>query len=127
MSPAPTSTGAPTWTGGGPPGPVGGPGELGDEQADISATLTAYTTRAGEPGRTLHGLGSATSQGYPGSDRSSRPASKSRMGREAGTAIDPDCYAALEHVLKRAATESSLDVPAVREVPALSEDYHQAA
>jgi len=49
------------------------------------------------------------------------------MGREAGTAIDPDCYAALEHVLKRAATESSLDVPAVREVPALSEDYHQAA
>jgi putative nucleotidyltransferase with HDIG domain len=49
------------------------------------------------------------------------------MGREAGTAIDPDCYAALEHVLTSADEASSIDIPAVRVVPALSEDYRQAA
>src|SRR5262245_19952408 len=35
--------------------------------------------RAGEPGRTLHGLGSVTLQGYSGPDRYLRVTSKSRM------------------------------------------------
>jgi HD-GYP domain-containing protein (c-di-GMP phosphodiesterase class II) len=50
------------------------------------------------------------------------------MGREVGTAIDPDCYSALASVLHtapgRAATEQT---PAARSVPALAEDYDQAA
>jgi HD-GYP domain-containing protein (c-di-GMP phosphodiesterase class II) len=50
------------------------------------------------------------------------------MGREVGTAIDPDCYAALASVLHtapgRAANEHT---PAARSVPALAEDYDQAA
>jgi putative nucleotidyltransferase with HDIG domain len=50
------------------------------------------------------------------------------MGREVGTAVDPDCYSALESVLQtapgRAAGENT---PAARSVPALAEDYDQAA
>ena len=48
------------------------------------------------------------------------------MGRDVGTAIDPDCFRALEHVLVDAA-EDAPDVPAVKLVPELGEDYHQAA
>jgi putative nucleotidyltransferase with HDIG domain len=50
------------------------------------------------------------------------------MRREVGTGIDPECYAALEQVLGtchgRAVTDNT---PAARSVPALAEDYAQAA
>ena len=49
------------------------------------------------------------------------------MGREVGTAVDPDCYAALEGVLQTAGREPSKNTPAARSVPALAEDYDQAA
>jgi putative nucleotidyltransferase with HDIG domain len=48
------------------------------------------------------------------------------IGREAGTAIDPECFAALQKVLaddRGPVTE----IPAARVVPALAEDYQQAA
>jgi HD-GYP domain-containing protein (c-di-GMP phosphodiesterase class II) len=50
------------------------------------------------------------------------------MRREVGTGVDPYCYAALTSVLQnspgRAVNEHP---PAARSVPALAEDYHQAA
>jgi putative nucleotidyltransferase with HDIG domain len=50
------------------------------------------------------------------------------MRRDAGTAIDPDCYAALRVVLAhQVADEPQAGVPAVYVVPALAEDYSQAA
>lgn len=50
------------------------------------------------------------------------------MGREVGTAIDPDCYAALESVLQTAPGRAPGDnTPAARSVAALAEDYAQAA
>jgi putative nucleotidyltransferase with HDIG domain len=48
------------------------------------------------------------------------------MGRDVGSALDSDCFGALEHVLIDAADDKS-DVPAVQLVPALEEDYDQAA
>lgn len=50
------------------------------------------------------------------------------MRRDVGTAIDPDCYAALRVVLAhQAAADEQAAVPAVSVVPALAEDYTQAA
>ena len=50
------------------------------------------------------------------------------MGREVGSAIDPDCYAALHSVLQTSLTRAHEDnVPVARSVPALAEDYSQAA
>jgi putative nucleotidyltransferase with HDIG domain len=50
------------------------------------------------------------------------------MGREVGTAIDADCYAALASVLQKAPGRTPADnTPAARSVPALAEDYAQAA
>lgn len=51
------------------------------------------------------------------------------MGREVGSAIDPDCYAALVSVLQTAApARSAADhTPAARVVADLAEDYGQAA
>jgi HD-GYP domain-containing protein (c-di-GMP phosphodiesterase class II) len=48
------------------------------------------------------------------------------MGRELGTAIDPDCFDALQTVLN-GLPEDSTGTPAVHMVPALQNDYHQAA
>ena len=48
------------------------------------------------------------------------------MGREVGTWIDPDCYAALDDLL-RDTVRPVPEVPAVYVVPALAEDYFQAA
>jgi hypothetical protein len=49
------------------------------------------------------------------------------MRRETGTGIDPECFAALESTIDRTPTDVPADVPAVRLVPALSEDFNQAA
>jgi putative nucleotidyltransferase with HDIG domain len=50
------------------------------------------------------------------------------MGREVGSAIDPDCYAALNSVLQTSLTRVHEDnIPVARSVPALAEDYSQAA
>lgn len=50
------------------------------------------------------------------------------MGREVGTAIDANCYGALEVVLTGALIGPAQgDVPAVRLERSLAEDYHQAA
>jgi HD-GYP domain-containing protein (c-di-GMP phosphodiesterase class II) len=50
------------------------------------------------------------------------------MKRDVGSAIDPDCYAALERVLERASGRTpDENTPAARSVPALAEDYAQAA
>jgi putative nucleotidyltransferase with HDIG domain len=49
------------------------------------------------------------------------------MGREAGEGLDVDCFEAMKRVLLDQAIAEHDDVPAVRVVPALSEDYHQAA
>jgi putative nucleotidyltransferase with HDIG domain len=49
------------------------------------------------------------------------------MGREVGAAIDGECFEALRVVLDRDVNDHGEDVPAVRAVRALSEDYHQAA
>ena len=48
------------------------------------------------------------------------------MGREVGTAIDPDCYDALQAVLGGLAQDHT-STPAVRFIPTLQDDYHQAA
>ena len=48
------------------------------------------------------------------------------MGRDVGTAIDPDCFAALQTVLP-AERPGADDVPPAKIVPVLSEDHHQAA
>jgi len=47
------------------------------------------------------------------------------MRREVGTAVDPDCFAALHSVLGTVPQHE--EVPAVQTVRALAEDYHQAA
>ena len=50
------------------------------------------------------------------------------MGREVGSAIDPDCFAALVSVLQTAPGRALTDnTPAARSVAALAEDYAQAA
>ncbi len=49
------------------------------------------------------------------------------MRREVGAGIDPDCFAALEKTIDRTPAPVPSDTPAVRLVPALSEDYDQAA
>ena len=50
------------------------------------------------------------------------------MGREVGTAIDADCYAALQSILQTAPGRSPSDnTPVARSVAALAEDYAQAA
>jgi putative nucleotidyltransferase with HDIG domain len=49
------------------------------------------------------------------------------MGRDVGTGIDPDCFAALQQVLNGEAAPDPNAVPAARVVKALAEDYHQAA
>jgi len=50
------------------------------------------------------------------------------MRREVGTAIDPDCFAALESVMQTAPGRALSDnTPAARSVAALAEDYAQAA
>jgi putative nucleotidyltransferase with HDIG domain len=50
------------------------------------------------------------------------------MSREVGTAIDPDCYSALESILQTVPGRTpSQNTPAARAVPALAEDYDQAA
>ena len=50
------------------------------------------------------------------------------MKREVGAAIDPDCYAALERVFETAPGRAPQEnTPAARSVPALAEDYAQAA
>jgi putative nucleotidyltransferase with HDIG domain len=50
------------------------------------------------------------------------------MGREVGTAIDADCYAALKSILQTAPGRSPSDnTPVARSVAALAEDYAQAA
>ena len=50
------------------------------------------------------------------------------MSREVGTAIDPDCYSALESILQTVPGRApSQNTPAARAVPALAEDYDQAA
>jgi putative nucleotidyltransferase with HDIG domain len=47
------------------------------------------------------------------------------MKRDAGTGLDPECLYALEAVLTTA--EMPVNAPPARRVPALAEDYHQAA
>jgi len=49
------------------------------------------------------------------------------MGREVGSGLDPECFAALEHVLSSQQPRSDEHAPAVRVVRSLAEDYHQAA
>jgi putative nucleotidyltransferase with HDIG domain len=50
------------------------------------------------------------------------------MGREVGSGLDPECYAALEHVLATKQPPSDEGgVPAVKVLRNLEEDYHQAA
>ncbi len=50
------------------------------------------------------------------------------MKREVGSAIDPDCYAAIEGVFETASGRTpDENTPAARSVPALAEDYAQAA
>jgi len=49
------------------------------------------------------------------------------MRRDVGTGIDPLCFEALETVLRSGTIAQAGDVPAARYVPALSEDYRQAA
>jgi hypothetical protein len=51
------------------------------------------------------------------------------MRREVGSAIDPTCFEALEIALSGETLERlhATDVPAVRLVSALAEDYRQAA
>ena len=50
------------------------------------------------------------------------------MRREVGSAIDPDCFAALESVLQTAPGRTLTDnTPAARSVASLAEDYSQAA
>jgi putative nucleotidyltransferase with HDIG domain len=49
------------------------------------------------------------------------------MRRDVGTGIDPLCFEALETVLQSGPMAQAGDVPTARYVPALSEDYRQAA
>jgi HD-GYP domain-containing protein (c-di-GMP phosphodiesterase class II) len=49
------------------------------------------------------------------------------MGREVGPGLDADCFEALKSVLIDVDVAGQSDVPVVRVVPALSDDYHQAA
>ena len=50
------------------------------------------------------------------------------MRREVGDGIDPDCFAALERILETARDRTpEQNTPAARSVPALAEDYAQAA
>jgi HD-GYP domain-containing protein (c-di-GMP phosphodiesterase class II) len=51
------------------------------------------------------------------------------MGREVGSALDPDCYTALETVLQShtRVRQRREETPAARVVSALAEDYGQAA
>jgi putative nucleotidyltransferase with HDIG domain len=49
------------------------------------------------------------------------------MSREVGNGIDPLCFEALETVLQNDALTHHSEVPAARYVPALSDDYAQAA
>jgi putative nucleotidyltransferase with HDIG domain len=49
------------------------------------------------------------------------------MGREVGGGIDPECFSALRQVIGHTVGMVPTDVPAVRLVPALAEDYNQAA
>jgi hypothetical protein len=47
--------------------------------------------------------------------------------RDAGTGLDPDCCAALRQVFRSGVLPEQPEVPAAAVVPALSEDYFQAA
>jgi hypothetical protein len=50
------------------------------------------------------------------------------MGREVGTGIDPTCFEALQIVLgANTVATPQTNVPAVTLVPALADDYRQAA
>jgi HD-GYP domain-containing protein (c-di-GMP phosphodiesterase class II) len=49
------------------------------------------------------------------------------MGRESGTGLDPDCYRTLRDALRGADAGADSLAPAVLLVPALAEDYQQAA
>ena len=50
------------------------------------------------------------------------------MKRDVGAAIDPDCFTALAGVLETTAGHArDENIPAARSVPALAEDYAQAA
>jgi putative nucleotidyltransferase with HDIG domain len=49
------------------------------------------------------------------------------MGKEVGPGLDADCYVALKQVLQCGMVADQIDVPAAMLVPALSEDYVQAA
>jgi putative nucleotidyltransferase with HDIG domain len=49
------------------------------------------------------------------------------MGRDTGTGIDADCFAALKTVLRETGIAVDEQAPAARIVPMLAEDYHQAA
>ena len=49
------------------------------------------------------------------------------MGSQVLTALDPDCFAAIRTVLRESPPVDSTEVPAARIVPALVDDYQQAA
>ena len=49
------------------------------------------------------------------------------MKRDVGTALDPDCFNALRVVLTSEVVAPPVELPAVQFVPALAEDYLQAA
>jgi HD-GYP domain-containing protein (c-di-GMP phosphodiesterase class II) len=49
------------------------------------------------------------------------------MRREVGTGIDPECFGFVEQILNGDTGSDPHQVPAARLVPALAEDYHQAA
>lgn len=49
------------------------------------------------------------------------------MGREIGTAFDPDCFRALSTVLSATESPGRSETPAARLVPSLADDYIQAA
>jgi putative nucleotidyltransferase with HDIG domain len=67
--------------------------------------------------------------------RSSRPYREGKtldqvveiMSRDAGVALDPECVAAMQVVLADPSTSAKVEIPAAKVVPALSEDYIQAA
>jgi HD-GYP domain-containing protein (c-di-GMP phosphodiesterase class II) len=49
------------------------------------------------------------------------------MKRDVGSALDADCVSALQTVLLDSSSIAACDVPAAQLVPALAEDYQQAA
>jgi putative nucleotidyltransferase with HDIG domain len=49
------------------------------------------------------------------------------MGREVGHGLDPDCFAAMRGVLIDSPAPEKVEVPVAKLVPALAEDYVQAA